>query len=140
MLFVRLKIINVSNDISSMSIEDRIKKLTWEYKEGKIVRVFEFSSFRDAIDFVYEITDEVEDKKNYPLISINGYRVSITLPREKQVTEKDLELAGAIDKIYEYREGYLDEEESKLLEMEDAKEKARHRSRGPYRKSSTRLV
>lgn len=121
-----------------MSIEDKIKSLGWEYRNGKIVKVFELASFREVVEFINDIGEIIEKKGCYPLITIDAMNIKITLPRKKQLEEKDIALASIIEKVYndKYRLAYIDDEELELLQREDAKEKAKHRTRGPYRKSS----
>ncbi|GIU72789.1 MAG: hypothetical protein KatS3mg003_2268 [Candidatus Nitrosocaldaceae archaeon] len=122
-----------------MSIEERVRRLGWKYDNGKIMRIFEFASFREVIEFISDIADIIEKMKHYPLITIDSINVKIALPREKQLGEKDLALANVIEKIYDekYSLAYLEDEEFELLQREDSKEKAKHRTRGPYRKSSS---
>lgn len=122
-----------------MSIEEKARRLGWKYDNGKIMKIFEFASFREVIEFINDIADIIEKRKHYPLITIDSINVKITLPREKQLGEKDLALANAIEKIYDekYSLAYLEDEEFELLQREDSKEKAKHRTRGPYRKSSS---
>ena len=121
-----------------MSIEDKVKSLEWEYKNGKISKIFELASFSEVIEFINDIAEIVEKRRYYPLITIDATRMKITLPRGKQLGEKDIALANAIEKTYDkYKLTYLDDEELELLQREDEKEKAKHRTRGPYRKSSS---
>ncbi len=120
-----------------MSI-DKLKSSGWEYRNGKISKIFELATFRESIEFINDIAEVIEKRRHYPLITIDAMNIKISLPREKQLGEKDLALANAIEKIYEkYKLAYLDEEELELLQRDDEKDKAKHRTRGPYRKSSS---
>ncbi len=122
-----------------MSIDEKIKNLEWEYRNGKISKRFELASFSEVIEFINDIAEIIEKRRYYPLITIDAMNVKITLPREKQLSEKDIALANAIEKVYDdkYKLAYLDDEELALLQREDEKDKAKHRTRGPYRKSSS---
>ncbi|MEM2855600.1 MAG: hypothetical protein QW416_00650 [Candidatus Nitrosocaldaceae archaeon] len=96
-------------------------------------KIFEFKTFNDAIDYVNEISAIIKNRKVYPLITIDSNKVIIG--KCEVLDEIYIE---KIEKIYEfYKDSYIDETELDMLKMEEEKEKAKHRSRGPYRKSSS---
>ena len=51
----------------------------WELKEGKLVKLFQFSSFMNAIDFVNEIAKIAERFDHHPIITVNLKTVKLSL-------------------------------------------------------------
>ncbi|MGI8831656.1 MAG: 4a-hydroxytetrahydrobiopterin dehydratase [Nitrososphaeraceae archaeon] len=56
----------------------------WELKEGKLVKLFQFSSFMNAIDFVNEIAKIAERFNHHPIITANSlnHLILMLLPKE----------------------------------------------------------
>ena len=75
----------------------------WSYADNAIHRTFTFKSFMPAIAFVNKIAEAAERANHHPDITINYNRVGISLSThsESGVTQKDFQLAGTIDKIFE---------------------------------------
>jgi len=76
----------------------------WEEQGGFLVKVFEFNSFVEAVDFVNEIMPIAEDMGHHPDLEIFSYkkvRVKLTTHDDKRnkITEKDLGLAKDIEAI-----------------------------------------
>lgn len=131
---------------------DEIKKQLeelkgWELKDGRIVRSYEFDSFLLAVQFVNDIAKIAEERNHHPVITVSWKTVkvsSISFDVE-HLTERDIGLAKAIDAMHvkkyvdKLTEGNdLAEDEYGLLSEDDEREKARLRTRGPYRKSSSK--
>ena len=76
--------------------------MNWEKEDKLLVKEFEFSNFKEAVDFVNNIVPLAEKANHHPDILIHAYkkvRVSLTTHDADQVTEKDYALAKEIDKI-----------------------------------------
>jgi pterin-4a-carbinolamine dehydratase len=89
----------MSEKISEQSIRSWMEKRQgWAYRGGALVKQFHFKSFRDTIVFVNRIASLADEASQYPEIQIQGGQVRLTLAsRAAGVTQKDLELAQAID-------------------------------------------
>jgi pterin-4a-carbinolamine dehydratase len=98
-----------------------------------MVRSYMLGSFSEAIEFVNDVAEIVESKNLvYPIITIEGNKVSIAFSSDTDVKHA----TKLIDDLYSisYSDAYKDEDE--LLRYKEGKDRARLRSRGPYRKSS----
>ena len=74
----------------------------WHYSDGALKRTFRFKSFREAIGFLVRIAFEAESLNHHPEISNVYNSVTLTLrthDAENQVTEKDIQLARAIQTL-----------------------------------------
>lgn len=71
----------------------------WRYEDGAIHRSYEFEAFMDAIAFINRVAAKAEGMDHHPDLrnSYTTVEVSITTHSAGGVTEKDLELAAAID-------------------------------------------
>ncbi len=117
-----------------MSVEDRVKSIKWEYNNEEIIKKYEFISFKDGIEFITDLADIVEKFKIMPMIIIDGNNITVKV-KCKMLNEHHITFINSIEKIYDrFR---LGDKELDLLLKEEEKERARHRTRGPYRKSST---
>jgi len=117
-----------------MSIEDKIKSIKWEYSNEEIAKVYEFTLFRDTIEFINDLVEIIEKSKIMPIIIIDNNNITIKV-KCKLLNERYITFINNIEKTYnKFR---LEEKELDLLLKEEEKEKARHRTRGPYRKSSS---
>jgi 4a-hydroxytetrahydrobiopterin dehydratase len=74
----------------------------WSLVGSAIYRKYTFQSFLPAIAFVNRVAEAAEKADHHPDITINYNQVSISLSThsESGVTEKDFQLAEAIDKIH----------------------------------------
>jgi 4a-hydroxytetrahydrobiopterin dehydratase len=89
--------------LSNTEIRERLKTMPgWSLVGNAIYKKFTFKSFLPAIAFVNQIAEAAEQANHHPDITINYNQVGITLSTHSQsgVTEKDLHLAEAIDKIH----------------------------------------
>jgi 4a-hydroxytetrahydrobiopterin dehydratase len=131
---------------STDSIEERVKELDgWELEDGKIVKSFAFRTFMKGIEFVNDVAAIAEKQNHHPIITSiwKTVKISSISFNVGHLTERDLKLAKAIDELYEKKfEEKIPlvedlQNEHRLLAEEEKKEKARKRTRGPYRKSSS---
>ena len=86
--------------LSQDDILKRLKELNgWTLKEDKIVKVLEFPSFMEGIDFVNKIAKVAEAHNHHPIIAINWKTVKLSLKSfdVNSITERDFSLATAID-------------------------------------------
>lgn len=74
----------------------------WKEENNKLVKEFELSDFKDAVDFVNKIVPHAEAADHHPDIFIHSYKkvkVSLTSHDVGKVTDKDYDLAKKIDAI-----------------------------------------
>ncbi len=85
------------NEINSLMSELR----EWSLEQDLISRVFQFESFRKAIEFVNNVAELAEKHNHHPdiIISYNTVKLMLTTHQEKTLTKKDFELAKEIDTI-----------------------------------------
>jgi len=90
--------------LTSKEIDKALEKLDkWTFDEDMLHRNFEFSDFKTALSFIVRVGFEAEGEGHHPEL-FNVYNsVSIGLSTHDagdKVTEKDITLAKAIDKVY----------------------------------------
>jgi 4a-hydroxytetrahydrobiopterin dehydratase len=89
--------------LSNAEIVEKLKSMPeWSAAGNAIHKKFTFKSFMPAIAFVNRIAEAAEQANHHPDITINYSQVSISLSTHSEggITQKDFQLAGAIDKIY----------------------------------------
>jgi 4a-hydroxytetrahydrobiopterin dehydratase len=72
----------------------------WSRRGPSLVKTFLFPTFPQGIDFVRRIADEAEALNHHPDIDIRYTKITCTLSTHDAggVTQKDLDLAGKIEK------------------------------------------
>jgi 4a-hydroxytetrahydrobiopterin dehydratase len=90
--------------LSEQQIENEVQKLNvaWTHIPGEgLVRVFETASFGQGLTLVNQIASVAEKLNHHPEITLRADEVDVTSVTHSAggVTEKDLELARAIDGI-----------------------------------------
>jgi 4a-hydroxytetrahydrobiopterin dehydratase len=87
------------NDEMEKSIAEELVG-EWELKEGKLIKLFQFSSFMNAIDFVNEIAKIAERFDHHPIITVNWKTVKLSLKSfdVDAITKRDIALAKEIEK------------------------------------------
>ena len=80
----------LSDDDVKKDIIEELGKSSWELKDGKLVKSFQFPSFIKAIDYVNEITINWKTVK----LSLKSFDVDA-------ITKRDIALAKEIDKVEE---------------------------------------
>ena len=89
--------------LSKAEIRETLKSMPeWSFGGNAIQKQFTFKSFMPAIAFVNKVAEAAEHANHHPDITINYSQVSISLSTHSEagITQKDFQLAGAIDKIY----------------------------------------
>ena len=92
---------------SNDKIQERLSSLglkNWELKDEKIVKNFQFVSFKEAINFVNKVAEISETLDHHPIITINWKTVKISLKSfdVNAITERDFKLAVKIEKGITY--------------------------------------
>lgn len=88
--------------LSQNDIEKRLLRLPdWDYYDNAIHAVFEFANFKDCFSAMSRIAFECEELNHHPDWSnaYNVLKISLSTHDAHGVTEKDFELANAIDAI-----------------------------------------
>ena len=90
------------NDVEQSFVEE-LKNNSWELKDEKLVKLFQFPSFIRAIDFVNEIAIIAERLDHHPIITINWKTVKLCLKSfdVDAITRRDISLAKEIEKLIE---------------------------------------
>ncbi|MFQ5969314.1 MAG: 4a-hydroxytetrahydrobiopterin dehydratase [Nitrososphaerales archaeon] len=131
---------------STDEIKKHLQELEgWELKEGKIVKNYGFKSFMHGVKFVNDVARIAVEQNHQPVITIVWKTVEISSISFDvgEITDRDFELAKAVDELYSKKfeekisidDDFTDDEHRMMMEEEE-KDKARKRTRGPYRKSS----
>ena len=71
----------------------------WKRRSNKLMKDFEFASFRDSIVFVNRVASIADQHDHHPDIDIRYTTVTLTLSTHDAggITEKDLDVAEQID-------------------------------------------
>jgi 4a-hydroxytetrahydrobiopterin dehydratase len=90
----------LSNEEIEKSITQELDN-KWEFKDGKLVKSFKFSSFMNAIYFVNEVAKVAERLDHHPIITINWKTVKLSLKSfdVDAITKRDITLAREISEI-----------------------------------------
>jgi 4a-hydroxytetrahydrobiopterin dehydratase len=86
--------------LNDQSIQDWLEKHPgWKRKEGRLVKEFQFNSFRDSIVFVNRIASLADETDHQPDIDIRTrlVRLTLTTPEVEGTSQKDLDMAQRID-------------------------------------------
>ncbi len=90
----------MSEKLNKQSVQGWLEKRPgWKAKKDRLVKEFEFKSFRDTIVFVNRIASLADETGDRPDIDIRNemVRLSLTTPEVGGITQKDLDLAQRID-------------------------------------------
>ncbi|MGB5554959.1 MAG: 4a-hydroxytetrahydrobiopterin dehydratase [Flavobacteriaceae bacterium] len=90
--------------LTDRTIQERLDKLEgWEYVDGAIETSFEFKNFKEAFSAMTRIAFEFEKHNHHADWSnvYNSLNIRLNTHDVGGITEKDFELAHAIDKIME---------------------------------------
>ena len=90
--------------LSEIQIKEKLQKIEgWEYEDNAIHTSFEFENFKDAFSAMSRIAFEAEALNHHPDWSnvYNVVNISLSTHDANGVTEKDFQLAKAIDGIVE---------------------------------------
>ncbi len=75
----------------------------WEVTEGSIKKHFKFRDFKAALDFMVKVGGKAEEMNHHPNWSNVYNKVDISLSTHDSggITDKDFELAAAIEAVYQ---------------------------------------
>jgi len=79
-----------------------MSKVEWKMQGNYLIREFRFPDFVSAINFINQVAELAENQNHHPDILLHNYNqieIRLTSHQKKRVTEKDIQLASAIDKI-----------------------------------------
>ncbi len=73
----------------------------WRLGDGEIVKQYKFDTFRDAISFIDRLADKADAMDHHPDLENHYTRVRVAMHTWSQnaVTERDIELARAIESV-----------------------------------------
>lgn len=93
--------------MSLLDTQEIVKTLSaelpeWEYSNNTIRKEFKFSNFVEAFAFMTAVALEAEKADHHPDWSnvYNTVKINLNTHSEGGVTEKDIELAKKIGKVY----------------------------------------
>ena len=90
--------------LSADEVASRLASLHgWTLEEKRISKRFEFKDFREAVNFLTEITPVADEQNHHPDVQIHWNELTLTLWTHASggLTERDFRLAGTIDKMTE---------------------------------------
>lgn len=88
--------------LSLKEISDEMSSVKeWSIEGDMIVKSFNFTNFKEALDFINKVGEIAEAQNHHPgiILDYNLVRLSLTTHSEKGLTKKDFELAREIDVI-----------------------------------------
>jgi len=92
----------MSTVLSEAEIQQALQKLPgWKNNGNAIERVFQFSNFVEAMQFVNQIAEAAEAINHHPDIYISYSKVTLALLSHDSggVTQRDVRMAGKINEI-----------------------------------------
>ena len=93
----------MKKSLSESQINKNMSELSeWFFKNDCLKKTYVFDKFRDAMSFIVRISYEAEDLDHHPALFNCYNRVEISLNTHdvgNQVTQKDFDLAKAIDSV-----------------------------------------
>lgn len=88
--------------LDTATVRDRLEALPgWQFEEDAIHKEYTFDDFVSAVDFVNRLTEVAEEKEHHPDLEVSWGRVVVHLSTHSEggVTEKDLEMARAVEQL-----------------------------------------
>ena len=88
--------------LSDSEIQQALGSLAGWQRQGKAIqRIFEFSDFKAAMEFVNKIADAAEQANHHPDIDIRYNKVTMALVSHDSggVTQRDVRMTGRINQI-----------------------------------------
>ena len=91
----------LSDDEVEKSIVEELDNNSWELKDGKLIKSFQFPSFMNAINFINDVANIAERLDHHPIITVNWKTVKLSLKSfdVDAITKRDITLAKEIDRI-----------------------------------------
>ncbi len=94
----------MSNPLNKEELEKALNTLNgWKVEDDKLKKDFKFKNFKEAAAFIMRIAFEAESLQHHPELFNVYSKVNIGLCTHEagdKITNKDVELAKAIDSIY----------------------------------------
>ena len=71
-------------------------------KQGRLSKTFEFKNYRKSFAFTSQVAMLSEKKNHHPQIVLDYNKVTVSLISHdvQKITQRDIELANQIDKLY----------------------------------------
>ena len=93
----------MNNPMKKEEIGERLEAMSdWVWEDDRLCKTYDFKNFKEAMSFLLRVSYEAEEQNHHPEI-FNCYKqVKISLNTHDaggKVTEKDFDLAHAIDSI-----------------------------------------
>ena len=93
----------MNQPIGKEEIKAKLEELNgWTQESGKLLKSYRFQDFREAMSFLLRVSFEAEQRNHHPEIFNCYCEVKLWLSTHDaggQITEKDFDLAKAIDSI-----------------------------------------
>ena len=80
--------------------------MTWKKANNRLKQTFTFEDFKATLDFVNDVGSLAEEANHHPTITFTYGEAVVELTTHdagNTITEKDRELAEAIDELIEYQ-------------------------------------
>jgi 4a-hydroxytetrahydrobiopterin dehydratase len=90
--------------LSPDEVVARLRELKgWLLEGTQIVKHFEFKDFREAVDFLVQVTGAADEQNHHPDVVIHWNELTLTLWTHASggLTERDFRLATTIDQMTE---------------------------------------
>ena len=92
------------NPMKEVQITESLKGLPgWTFEDNKLHKIYRFNDFREAMAFLVLLSYEAENRNHHPEIFNCYNRLEIGLNTHDaggKVTDRDIELALAIEKLF----------------------------------------
>jgi 4a-hydroxytetrahydrobiopterin dehydratase len=96
----------VTELLSDIAIQRELGSLSgWARRGGAIVKTYQFKTFPEGIAFIGRVSDVAETANHHPDIDIRYTKIICSLSTHDSggITQKDLDLARAMDSVAEER-------------------------------------
>jgi 4a-hydroxytetrahydrobiopterin dehydratase len=92
------------NPMNEVQITESLKSLPgWTFEDNKLRKIYKFNDFPEAMAFLVRLSYEAENRNHHPEIFNCYNRLEIGLNTHDaggKVTDRDIELALAIEKLF----------------------------------------
>jgi len=92
------------NPMNEVQITESLKGLPgWTFEDNKLHKIYKFNDFPEAMAFLVRLSYEAENRNHHPEIFNCYNRLEIGLNTHDaggKVTDRDIELALAIEKLF----------------------------------------
>jgi len=92
------------NPMNEVQITESLKSLPgWTFEDNKLRKIYKFNDFPQAMAFLVRLSYEAENRNHHPEIFNCYNRLEIGLNTHDaggKVTDRDIELALAIEKLF----------------------------------------